>query len=409
MSSDLASVPGQLLHLALQLLVTIALCRLLAIALRRVGQPPVIADIVAGIVLGPTVLGALSPNAMALLFPSSSLLLLRTVSQIGIVLYMFVVGLDTRPDALSFAISRTHALVISTAGIAIPFALGVAIAPALWTQFGERVPFLPFALFVATAMSITAFPVLARLLADHQMLHSPLGVLALRCAAYDDLAAWLLLAALTLIARTASLAEATRVCAGLLLWAFAIALAPRLLARWRDRMVMPLIFLALSATTAEVVGVHAVFGAFVAGAVVPLDREARERLSRPLSRVALVLMPLFFAWSGLRTDFSSLLRVGGFASSIIILLVATAGKLGGVSLAARFCGLASSDALRLGVLMNTRGLMELVALNIGYDLGLVSRPLFSAFVVMALVTTFSTSPLLRLGTPKRGVDSALPR
>jgi Kef-type K+ transport system membrane component KefB len=222
-------------------------------------------------------------------------------------------------------------VVISSAGIIVPFVLGLAIAGPLWKDFGSGPAFVPFAFFVATALSITAFPVLVRILAEHHLLRTRLGTLALTCAASDDVIAWLLLAVLSSIAKTGGLADAASMFGVLVVWVAAmLVLAPRLLARWRHDRLMPILFLSVSAAVAEAIGVHAVFGGFLAGAVVPLSEEQRRETRERLLPVGQLLLPLFFASSGLRTDFRLLLDEATLGASAVILLVAVAGKLGGL-------------------------------------------------------------------------------
>lgn len=395
---------GPLAQFFVQLAATLGLARVLAIVLRRLRQPAVIADIAAGILLGPTLLGALSPAAMEWLFPRSSHALLESFASLGIALFMFTIGLDFPADAIHGR--RRAAVAISHASIVAPFALGLAIAHPLSKSFGTGHAFLPFALFIATAMSITAFPVLARILEERGLIQTPLGALALTCAAVDDVTAWILLAIVSSIAKSGTWTGALPMLALVIAWVIAmLTIVPRLLARWRDNELMPFLFLFASAAVADAIGVHAVFGAFLAGVVIPLTAEQRRTTRERLLPAAQLLLPLFFAWSGLRTDFGLLLNGATFVASIVILTVAVAGKLGGGTLAARFTGSPWREAVSIGVLMNTRGLMELLVLNIGYDLGLLSADLFAAFVVMALVTTLSTTPLLRQLLKRRVRDA----
>jgi Kef-type K+ transport system membrane component KefB len=378
----------------LQLALTIVASRLVAKVLRMLGQSAVIAEVVAGILLGPTLLGAVSPQTFQWLFPPESIGLIKVFAQIGIALFMFGVGMEF--DAAAVRSKGRSAIVISMVSIAVPFVLGLLIATPLAQAFGGGKSSLVFSLFIATAMSITAFPVLARILKECNVKPS-IAALTLTSAAVDDVTAWILLAIVISIAKSGAFAGAALMIAMVIAFALVmVKVVPRLLARWSGSNLMPLLLLAASAGAAELIGVHAVFGAFVAGVVLPLDQERRRAYRRRLEPLALVFLPLFFAYSGLRTDLGLLVNASTLVACIGVVLIATAGKFGGGTIAARACGMPWYDALTIGTLMNTRGLMELVVLNLGYDLGIHNRDLFAIFVVMALVTTFATGPVLRL-------------
>jgi Kef-type K+ transport system membrane component KefB len=374
---------------------------------RRFGQPQVVGEMAAGILLGPSFLGWLSPAVSAYLFPAASLGFLYALCQVGLVLFMFLVGVDLDPQFLR---DRGHvAIVTSHASILAPFFLGTLLALALYPKFSSpAVPFASFALFLGTAMSVTAFPVLARILQERGLQHGPVGTVALACAAVDDVSAWCILAGVILVARAQPGASGLpRMLAGTVLFIVAMLTVGRLAFRRlekifqkrerlsRDALAIILLCVLASAWVAEWIGIHALFGAFLAGAMMPRDRALAEALTQRLEDFAVVvLLPLFFAFTGLRTSVGLLSGTSLWIGAGSIFLVAVAGKLGGSALAARFCGMSWREAAGVGVLMNTRGLMELVVLNIGLDIGVISPSVFTMLVLMALATTLMTSPLL---------------
>ena len=331
----------------------------------------------------------------------------RRASFSGVVLYMFLIGLELNPALLAHRAQATVAT--SHASILVPFLLGALLALPLYPRLSSReVAFTSFALFMGVAMSITAFPVLARILTDYRMTRTRLGVVALSCAAVDDVTAWCLLAFAVGVAR-AQMGEGLLVAAGALAYIAFMFLVGRpglawITRRWagesRSRALVALIFVALllSALTAEAIGIHAIFGAFLLGAVIPHDSAAARTLTRQLeSVVTILLLPAFFAFTGMRTRIDLLSAPSLWLICGLIVLVATLGKFGGTLVAARLTGLGLGwhNAAMLGTLMNTRGLMELIVLNVGPDLGVISPTLFSMMVVMALATTALTSPVLR--------------
>jgi Kef-type K+ transport system membrane component KefB len=384
--------------LLVQIVVTLLAAHLLGRVARRLGQPSVIGELAGGIVLGPTILGHLWPAAFHTIFPPDSLGALKLLAEIGVVFFMFAVGLEVDLDMLR---GRTHqAVIISHASIAIPFLLGVVSALALHRSFAPAgTPFLAFALFTGIAMAITAFPVLARILTERGMASTPLGGMALTCAAVDDITAWALLSLVVAIVRGHSgtdvvmMAVLTTLFAAVMVWG----VRPLLARRGAGDATLILLMFASAAIT-EAIGIHAVFGAFLAGVIVPLVPEARRGLVGRLSIVTPALLPLFFAYVGVRTELTLIHDSASALACLAVVLVASAGKLGGSALAARLTGVAWRDALQLGVLMNTRGLMELIAVNIAYDLGILTPSMFAILVVMALVATIATGPLLGLLT-----------
>ena len=396
---------------------------LLGRAFRYFGQPPVIGEVVAGILLGPSLLGAISPEAMHWLIPSVDadpkgqvLSALKAIAQLGVVLYMFLVGLELNGAKLRH---QAHATVaISHASIVAPFVLGAALALWLYPILSHRsVPFTSFALFMGVALSVTAFPVLARILADRGLDKTETGVIALGCAAADDVTAWCLLAFVVGVAQ-AQVGEAALVAIAALAFILGMFFVVRpfvgRVCRWIDESAKPLpsaaipiafVAVLLSALATEAIGVHAVFGAFLLGAVIPHDsRLAREFTHKLKDVVAVLLLPAFFALTGLRTEIG---LVSGWDSWLIcaaIIVAATLGKFGGTFLAARMAGKDARSAAALGAMMNTRGLMGLIVLDIGLNMGVISPKLFAMMVVMALVTTVATSPilsLLRVRAPSR--------
>lgn len=403
-----------LFHVLVALAAVILVGRLLARLFAFIHQPPVIGEVVAGILLGPSLLGE---TASAWILPASVAPFLGVIAQVGIILYMFLVGLELDGSALR---ERAHAAVATShASIVAPFLLGAALAVGLYPRLATSdVPFTSFALFLGTAMSITAFPVLARILADRGMSRTELGVVALSCAATDDVTAWCLLAIVVGVAQ-AQVSQGLYVTVGALAFILAVfflvrPLVRRVVRRWPEEGSLPQgavagVFVAvlLSALATESIGIHAVFGAFLLGAIIPHDSAVARHFTHRLGEVVtILLLPAFFAFTGMRTRIDLVTGLDNWLICGLIILVATAGKLGGTLVAARFTGLSWRDAAALGTLMNTRGLMELIVLNIGLDLGVISPTLFAMMVVMALVTTMATAPVLRVLVPEAGRNRA---
>lgn len=408
-----------LIQLLLQIAAILLVGRFLTRLMRRLGQPAVIAEIVAGIALGPSLLGWIWPAGMAALFPAESMAGLGLVSQLGLVFFMFLVGLEFDPRLLQGQLRAS--VLISNAGILVPFLLGALLAVPLHPLLApEGVGLVPFLLFLGTAMSVTAFPVLARILTERRLIRTRVGAVALASAAVDDVSAWCLLALVVGIASSGGVAAAAVTTAIALLYSAFVWFGVRpMLARVGPRQgqaisteVIGLVMLlvVLSAATTEWIGIHALFGAFLVGAAMPRAAGLSAVLADKLEDfVTVVLLPLFFAYSGLRTQIGLLSDAEDWALCAAIVAVATLGKFGGTSLAGRLSGLDWRDASALGVLMNTRGLMELVVLNVGLDLGVISPRLFAMMVIMALVTTWVTSPLLaRLYPPARALGDLGP-
>jgi Kef-type K+ transport system membrane component KefB len=386
--------------------------RVLGILLAKIRQPPVIGEVLAGIVLGPSVLGHFAPAVASAMLPPSIAPQLRVVAELSVILYMFIVGLDLRADLLG---KHARAVVFtSNASIIVPFALGAALAVYLYPRLSPPdVPFTSFALFMGVAMSITAFPVLARIINDRGLAQTPLGTLALACAAVDDVTAWCLLALIVGIAKgsieSAMVVVALTVFfAGLMvfvvrpLFARILSSRSRLNAKRlgaknvaRDAIAMVLAGLLLSATAAEWIGIHAIFGAFLFGAILPRGAPLSDALREKMhDLVAILLLPAYFAFTGMRTEIGLMTSANAWLVCGLIILVATLGKFGGTFAGARLNGMDARTSARLGILMNTRGLMELIVLNVGRDLNVISPTLFTMMVLMALVTTIATTPIL---------------
>ena len=396
--------------LVLQIAVVIAAARAVGWAFQRLRQPAVVGEMFGGIMLGPSLLGWVAPHFSAALFPAANIGALSGLSQLGVAVYMFLVGLGLNRKALQ---NQGHTAVLTShVSIVAPFALGAALALVLYPLTAPSgVSFTGFALFTGASMSMTAFPVLARILAERDMMHTRLGALAISCAAVDDATGWCILACIVLLVRANGSGGApfwvtlgglvvfvaamlTVVSRGLRVFERAFRKDGRLSdATFAMMLIVPLI----SAFLTERLGLHVLFGAFLAGVAMPKDEALVRFVTDKLETATVILLlPLYFAFTGLRT--SVRLIEGGEAWLLCgaIVFVAIAGKLGGSAVAARASGAHWRDALGLGVLMNTRGLMELVILNIGLDVGVISPTLFSMMVLMALVTTFMTSPLLGL-------------
>lgn len=401
----LLSSAHTLLHVLLAMAIIMMVARSVGAVFRKIGQPPVIGEMVAGILLGPSLLGWASPSLSAYVLPSAIMPLLSVIAQIGVILFMFIVGIELDTPHLRRQTRATIA--ISHASIVVPFLLGLCLALPLYAQLSTRdVPFYVFALFMGVSMSVTAFPVLARILTDRGMHRSHLGTIALACAAVDDVTAWCLLALVVGVAQ----AQPERVFVTLALTAgFAaimFGLVRPLVLRWaqqyeRDQfstqamVSTACIALLLSALATEGIGIHALVGAFLLGSFVPHDSKAARDLRSRLEDAVLVLfLPAFFAFAGMRTQIALLSGANDWLLCGAIIVVASAGKFGGSAIAARLCGFTWRQSATLGVLMNTRGLMELIVLNIGLDLGVLSPTLFAMLVLMAIVTTMATTPIV---------------
>ncbi|KGO91655.1 cation:proton antiporter [Flavobacterium subsaxonicum] len=394
--------------LLVQIITILFVARFFGWICKKLGQPTVIGEMIAGIVLGPSLVGTFFPEYSGLLFPKESLGNLQILSQIGLILFMYVVGMELDLNVLKN--KAKDAVIISHASIIIPFTLGLVLAYFIYEQFAPAgVEFSSFGLFLGIAMSITAFPVLARIVQERGLHRTRIGALVITCAAADDITAWCILAAVIAIVKAGSFVSS--------LYIIALAVAYVFLMLWvvkpflkrigdlfshKENVTKPVIaifFLTLliSAYTTEVIGIHALFGAFMAGAIMPESMRFRSIFIEKVEDVSQVmLLPLFFVFTGLRTQIGLLNDPYLWKVCGLIILVAVVGKFLGSAITARFVGQNWRDSLTIGALMNTRGLMELIVLNIGYDLGVLSTEIFSMMVIMALATTFMTGPALDL-------------
>lgn len=392
--------------LILQIITIIFISRLFGALFHKISQPTVIGEIIAGIVLGPSVVGLFFPQFSDFLFPTESLGNLQFLSQVGLILFMFVIGLELDWKVVK---NQAHdAVVISHASIVIPYFLGMALAYFLYEDFApDSISFLSFALFMGIAMSITAFPVLARVIQERNLTKTNLGIMAITCAAADDITAWCLLAVVIAIVKAGSFVSALYsigLAIGfvmvmiLIVQPFLNRLGTVYSARETiSKTIVAVTFLVLlcSAYVAEVIGIHALFGAFLAGVIMPANFNFRRIIMEKIEDVSLVLLlPLFFVFTGLRTEIGLLNEGYHWLICGVIVCTAVVGKFGGTAVASRIVGQSWKESLSLGALMNTRGLMELIVLNIGYDLGVLSPEVFAMLVLMALLTTFMTGPAL---------------
>ncbi|MFC3158664.1 transporter, CPA2 family [Chryseobacterium arachidis] len=406
--SFLVNLHHPLALLLAQIVTIIMVAKLFGWICVKLKQPSVIGEMIAGIVLGPSLFGLYFPELSAFIFPKESLPNLQFLSQIGLILFMYIVGMELD---LSVLRKKAHdAVVISHASIIIPFALGVGLSYFIYKEFApDGIQFSSFALFIAIAMSITAFPVLARIVQERNLHKTKIGTVVITCAAADDITAWCILAAVIAIVKAGSFSGSVFVILMAILYVFIMIKAVRpFLTRIAEaqkgkgfisKALVAVFFLILiiSSYATEVIGIHALFGAFMAGAIMPENVKFRSLFIEKVEDVALVLLlPLFFVFTGLRTQIGllndpHLWKIGGF-----IILTAVVGKFVGSALTAKFLNISWKDSLTIGALMNTRGLTELIVLNIGYDLGVLGPELFAMLVIMALFTTFMTGPCLDL-------------
>ena len=409
--------------LLLQLVVILATARLCGLLLRYLGQPPVIGEMAAGIVLGPIVLGSVVPQFHAQLFTAASLPALSSLSTLGLVLFMFIVGVELRaPHGVRAQLRSAGA--VGVLSVLAPMALGIAIAP--WLHPGlapDGVGFWPFALFMAAAMSITAFPIMARILKERGMTHSRIGQLSLSAAAIADVFAWIMLAfVVALIGSGEGYAGFARTVIGLGVLSAVVFGGARPLFSWLLRryaadgqpggMVLAALLIGVfaCAATTQWLHLHPVFGAFLFGACLPRDDRLLRSLIERIEHVAIiVLMPIFFALAGLNTTADAFVGAG-LGALALIMLAAVLGKVIGGAAGARMAGFGWRDSLAVGSLMNARALMELIVIKVGLDAGLIGQELFTLLLVMAIATTVMTGPLLSLFSPRRpSVDAPLAR
>jgi Kef-type K+ transport system membrane component KefB len=410
-------------RLMLAIAAVILAARLVGSVIARLHQPRVMGEVLAGILLGPTLLGEVWPEAKDYLFPADIVPLLSAAAQIGLAFYLFLVGMELDPRILRQRIGQ--AAFISNTSVAFPMALGFLAAIPVYKLLSPDIRYLPFALFMGVAMSITAFPVLARILIERRMLRRPVGALTMAGAAIDDVTAWCLLALATAVAGTGKATHAIQVVVlAAVFTATMLLIGRRLLGRvskaYDEVGQVPVLWLGvifvgvlLSAYVSQQIGIAAIFGAFIMGLIMPRRAGLTADVSSRFENfVVLVLLPLFFVVTGLRTQVSALNRPILWVITLALIGVAITGKFLGAMLAARFSGFKLRDSAAIGALMNTRGLTELIVLNIGLDLGVITPRLFAMLVIMALVTTMATTPLLQLlgiGPPAKPAEQAVQR
>jgi Kef-type K+ transport system membrane component KefB len=394
--------------LLLQVIVILLIAKIFGLIFKKLGQQTVIGEIIAGIFLGPSLIGWLFPDLFSFLFPSNSLVSLQFLSQIGLAFFMFVIGMEL--DIKKIKDNTDDAIIISNASIIFPFFLGTILSYYIYDELAPtNIEFSSFALFIGIAMSITAFPVLARILKERKLSQTPLGVLAITCAAADDVTAWCLLATVIAIVKAGSIISSLfTICLALLYIIFMLKIfkpwlqkisEKRIIIHEVDTTIIAISFfiLLVSAYFTEIIGIHALFGAFIAGVIMPDNLRFKKILTDKIEDVSTVLLlPIFFAFTGLRTQIGLLNSVHLWLYCGIIIIVAIFGKFGGSAFTAKIIGHTWKDSLSIGALMNTRGLMELIVLNIGFDLGILSSEIFAILVLMALSTTFMTGPILNI-------------
>jgi Kef-type K+ transport system membrane component KefB len=406
--------------LILQIAIVVAAARLFGWLFRHLHQPQVIGEMIAGIALGPSLLGWAAPSISNKLFPSESLVALNSISQVGILLFLFIIGLELNLSILR-KVGRA-AVVTSLTSVIAPFVLGFALALYLHDKLAdESVNIINFSIFIGAAMSVTAFPVLARILIERRLFHTRIGTIAIASAAVDDVMAWCFLAIAILLVRGQGLITQMAITLASLLLFLAVMifvirpLLRRLATAYKRRgemtqgvLAIVILVLLTSALLTEWIGIHALFGAFIAGAVMPKDEDFARDLSAKFQDITVVLfLPIFFAFTGLKTSINLLSGANLWGFCLLIIATAITGKLGGAMVAARATGLDWREAGAVGILLNTRGLMELVILTIGLDARIISPTVFTMMVLMALLTTSITTPLLQLIYPNHEAEKEL--
>lgn len=393
-----------------QVLIILVVARSVAWVFMKIGQPTVMGEIIAGIILGPSVLGLFFPHIFESIFPSESLYNISLLSQFGLILFMFVIGMELDISEIKKHLRKT--LIISHAGIVIPFVLGAIAAVFLFDKYGTPGSALfPFALFLGISMSITAFPVLARIVQERGEMSSQVGIISLASAACGDITAWCMIAVIMALSQAGSATSAlfTILFAAIYVAAMFLLVRPlfKLVGKVYDtnevasKGVIAMIFLTLlvSSYLTEILGLHALFGAFMVGVIMPDDMKFRRILTDKVEDVSLsIFLPLFFVASGLQTQIGLLNTPEHWVVTLLLILIAIIGKLGGTYVASRMVGETPRDSLFIGILMNTRGLMELIVLSMGYSLGILSPVIYAILVLMTLVTTVMTTPLMDFAT-----------
>jgi Kef-type K+ transport system membrane component KefB len=391
--------------------IVLLVARFFGIVAVRIGQPRVIGEVIAGLALGPSLLGVISPNLQATLFPTDVLPAIGFVANLGLIFFMFLVGLEVDTKQLRGRVAP--AAMISNASVAIPMLLGIAVALPLYKLVGPNKKFVAFALFMGVAMSITAFPVLARILAERRMLKRPVGALAVACAAIDDVTAWFLIALASTIAVSGTFGDvATTIAEAIAYTLVMVLVVRRILARmgtafdevgripagWFAAIIIGVL---VSAWVTEEINIAFIFGGFIMGMVMPRHARLTEEVTRRIEDfVVALLLPLFFVYTGLKTNITLLDRPALWLITVVLIAVAIVGKLAGAAIAARVSGFDWRQSAVIGTLMNTRGLTELIVLNLALAAGAISNALFAALVIMAVVTTMMAGPLLKLLDPR---------
>lgn len=388
----------------LQVAIIIIVARLTGMLFKRIGQPVVMGEIVAGIVLGPSMLGLFAPQISEVIFPKSSLSNLQVLSNLGLLIFMFIVGIEFKLNVIKEEARTVFS--ISYASILLPFLMGFVLAmTVLRTYAPANIPLLIYYLYMGVAICITSFTVLARILRDRNLTNTRLGSLVISCTAINDIVAWCILAFViaAVKAGTGSFAVYTLLMVAAYIALMILVVKPVVRNLFKKSKTSSSAFfivfstLLLSSYLSEMIGVHMLFGAFLAGAVMPEGVDFRKHVVDKLESFSFVLLlPLYFAFTGLRTQIGLLNDPNVWTDCILIILVASLSKFVGCMVAAKTMGETTQSSVSIGVLMNTRGLTELVVLNIGYELGILSPQLFTCMVLMALVTTFITSPVMNL-------------
>ncbi|HTU86063.1 MAG TPA: cation:proton antiporter [Solirubrobacteraceae bacterium] len=402
----------------LSIAIVLIVARLFGVLAVKCREPRVMGEVIAGLALGPSLLGAISPNLQATLFPSDVLPALGVVANLGLIFYMFLVGLEVDRGQLKGKVAQAAA--ISNASVAVPLLLGIAVALPLYKLIGPQKKFVAFALFMGVAMSITAFPVLARILAERRMIKRPVGALTIACAAIDDVTAWFLIALATTIAVSGTFGDVLKTIAEAAVYIlFMVLIVRRVVARmatafdevgripgaWFAGIIVGVL---LSAYVTEEINIAFIFGAFVMGMVMPRHARLSEEITRRIDDfVVTLLLPVFFVYTGLRTNVGLLDRPVLWLLTLLLIAVAIIGKLAGAAIAARVTGYDWKASAVIGTLMNTRGLTELIVLNLALDVGAISNTLFAMLVIMAVVTTLMAGPLLKLLDPKNRYGRAV--
>jgi Kef-type K+ transport system membrane component KefB len=402
----------------LSIAIVLIVARAFGAVATRIGQPRVMGEVIAGLCLGPSLLGAVSPNLQATLFPSDVLPALGVVANLGLIFYMFLVGLEVDRGSLKGKVAKATA--ISNTSVAVPMLLGIAVALPLYKLIGPDKKFVAFALFMGVSMSITAFPVLARILAERRMIKRPLGSLAIACAAVDDVTAWFLIALAITIAASGTFGDVVKTIAEAVAYTLVMVLiVRRIVARmataYDEVGRMPgawfaaiIIGVLLSAYVTEEINIAFIFGGFVFGMIMPRHARLNEEITRRIDDfVVTLLLPVFFVYTGLRTNVGLLDRPELWLLTLLLIAVAILGKLAGAAIAARVAGYGWRESSVIGTLMNTRGLTELIVLNLALDVGAITNTLFAMLVIMAVVTTLMAGPLLKLLDPKNQYGRAV--